>query len=141
MIGILLVGHAGLAQELINACEVIMGKSDMVLAVDIKRKDSPDDITTAVNKAMDNLFSGSEAVLVMSDIFGGSPNNVSFAQAKDRLKNGQKVRVITGVNLPMLLEVISKREELGIDDLAMKGVQAGQKGIINIFERIYIDNP
>jgi len=113
----------------------------MVLAVDIKRKDSPDDITTAVNKAMDNLFSGSEAVLVMSDIFGGSPNNVSFAQAKDRLKNGQKVRVITGVNLPMLLEVISKREELGIDDLAMKGVQAGQKGIINIFERIYIDNP
>jgi PTS system mannose-specific IIA component len=141
MIGILLVGHAGLAKELVNACEVIMGKSDMVLAVDVKRKDSLEDITAAVNRALDELFTGSDAVLVMSDIFGGSPNNVSFAQAKERLKNGQNVRVITGVNLPMLLEVISKRGELAIDDLAAKGVQAGQKGIINIFERIYIDNP
>ncbi len=141
MIGILIAGHSSLAKGMLTASEVILGKEKLIKVVDVKREDSPQEITASIEKALDSLFAKTDTVLVMSDIFGGSPNNVSFALAKDRLKGGEKIRVITGVNLPMLLEVLTKREELGIDDLAMKGVSAGQKGIINIFERIYIDNP
>jgi len=141
MVGILIVGHAGLSEGMLQASKVILGDEELVEIVDIKRQDSPEDINRAIDQALSSLFARTDAVLVMSDVFGGSPNNISFALAKDRHKQGQKIRVITGVNLPMILEVITKRSDLGIDDLAMKGVSAGQKGIINIFERIYIDNP
>jgi len=103
MIGVVVITHGQLANELVNAAEMIVGDLPQFTAVSIGWHDD-------VNDAREDIAGGIErvrregGVLLLTDMFGGTPSNLAMTfLEKDR------VEVITGVNLPMLIRLASRR--------------------------------
>ncbi|MEE9262825.1 MAG: PTS sugar transporter subunit IIA [Vicinamibacteria bacterium] len=109
MIGILVVTHGRLASELVTAAEMIVGEIPNVTAVSIGWHDDPDEAQEEIRNAIERV-EGDQGTVVLTDMFGGTPSNLSLAfLEKDR------VEVITGVNLPMLIKLVSLREGEQVD--------------------------
>ena len=102
MIGIIVVSHGHLATELVNAARTIVGEMPRVAAVSLGWSDD----MAAARKAIEDALAevGGEDVLVLTDMFGGTPTNVSLPFLSAR------VEIVTGVNLPMLIKASSLRE-------------------------------
>jgi len=89
MTGLVVVAHAGLAAELINAAEMIVGKIEGSAAVEIKPDDSVDQIRSALTAAIESV--SSEDIIIMTDMFGGTPSNMSLSFLKEN-----RIEVLTG---------------------------------------------
>jgi PTS system mannose-specific IIA component len=101
MIGVVVVTHGQLANELVNAAEMIVGDLPRFTAVSIGWHDDVNDAREDIAKAIERVGADS-GVLVLTDMFGGTPSNLGMTfLEKDR------VEVITGVNLPMLIKLAS----------------------------------
>lgn len=125
MNGILIVAHAPLAQALrLCALHVFPDCGDAVQAVDVQAQDAPEDSLDAARAAMARLQS--DAVLVLTDLFGATPCNVA-----QRLVDGQHSRLLTGVNLPMLLRSISYRHE-SLDNMLTRAMAGGTQGVLQV---------
>jgi mannose PTS system EIIA component len=123
MIGLVLVAHAGIAQEFLGAAEMIMGKIEGVEAVSIKPDDQVDLIRTAIAGAIKKV--DSDGVIIMTDMFGGTPSNMSLSFLQEN-----HVEVLTGVNLPMMIKFVADRAKFGVAELAEKLKQCGRESII-----------
>jgi PTS system mannose-specific IIA component len=102
MIGILVVTHGRLAEELVNAARTIVGEIPAIAAVSIGWTDDMSDARTAIERALAEV--GGAGVLVLTDMFGGTPTNVMLPFLSSA------VEIVTGVNLPMLIKLVSLRE-------------------------------
>ena len=122
MIGLVLVAHAGLAREFLAATEMIVGKLPLAETVGISSDDSVETIRKNVTEAITKV--SSDGVIIMTDMFGGTPSNMSLSFLKEN-----EVEVLTGVNLPMLLKFAADREKAGVADLARILKGCGQEGI------------
>jgi mannose PTS system EIIA component len=125
MINIVLVTHGNLGGALIRAAELITGPAEGLFAVALLADDSPEGFGRRLAAVMDGL-EGQET-LVLIDLFGGTPYNVAARQV---LK--PNVECVTGVNLPMLLELIMMREGARLPDLSAAAAQAGRDSIKNL---------
>jgi PTS system mannose-specific IIA component len=96
------VTHGDLAQELVSAARMIVGEIPNVAAVSIGWGDDPAASRQAIEAAMARVGGGD--VLILTDMFGGTPTNLSLPFLS------QRVEILTGVNLPMLIKLTSKRE-------------------------------
>ncbi|MFH1075113.1 MAG: PTS sugar transporter subunit IIA [Candidatus Firestonebacteria bacterium] len=103
MIGIVIVSHGNLCESLVHTSQMILGKQDKILTVPLSPSEGLDDLQEKMREAIEELNSP-EGVLILADMFGGSAANVSAA-----FLNTHKVGVVTGVNLPMLLESMLSR--------------------------------
>lgn len=122
MIGLVLVTHAGLARELLAAAEMIVGPIEMAEAVGILPGDNVDSIRESIESAISRV--NSDGVLLMTDMFGGTPSNMSLSFLEDN-----RIEVLTGVNLPMLVKFFSDREKVGVNDLASQIKACGRESI------------
>lgn len=122
MIGLVLVTHAGLARELLAAAEMIVGPVEMAEAVGIQAGDPVDSIRTGIEEAIGKV--SSEGVIIMTDMFGGTPSNMSLSFLEDN-----RVEVMTGVNLPMLIKFFSDRDKVNISELAAQLKACGRESI------------
>src|SRR5579863_2589570 len=106
MIGVVVVTHGQLAIELVNAAEMIVGDLPRFMAVSIGWHDDVNDAREDIAQAITHVRGeGDNGVLVLTDMFGGTPSNLGMTfLEKDR------VEVITGVNLPMLIKLAGLRE-------------------------------
>ena len=102
MIGIVVVTHGALAGELVNATRTIVGDIPAIAAVSIGWEDDMNSAREAIERAMAEVGGGD--VLILTDMFGGTPTNVSLPFLSP------KVEIVTGVNLPMLIKLTSLRE-------------------------------
>jgi PTS system mannose-specific IIA component len=102
VIGIVVVGHGQVAVELVNAARKIVGDIPGIEAVSIGWNDDVPVAHAAILRAMEAVGGGD--TLVLTDMFGGTPTNVSLPFLSSR------VEIVTGVNLPMLIKVSSLRE-------------------------------
>lgn len=123
MIGILVVAHFKLASEMQAATELIVGKQEQFVSVDIAPDQNVDEIKNRIVAAIGEVDSG-DGVVILTDMFGGTPSNISLSF----LEEG-KVEVVTGVNLPMLIKVATYRSQQGLTELAYFIAQYGQKNI------------
>ena len=99
MIGVVVVTHGQLATELVNAAETIVGDLPTLTAVSIGWHDDVNDARDEIAQAIERV-DGGNGVLVLTDMFGGTPSNLGLTfLEKDRIE------VITGVNLPMLIKL------------------------------------
>lgn len=98
-IGVVVVTHGQLATELLNAAEAIVGDLPQVTAVSIGWHDDVEDAREEIRKAIERVQTG-EGVLVLTDMFGGTPSNLGVTFLEPN-----RVEVITGVNLPMLIKL------------------------------------
>jgi PTS system mannose-specific IIA component len=102
MIGIVVVTHGALAGELVNATRTIVGDIPAIAAVSIGWTDDMNSAREAIERAVAEVGGGD--VLILTDMFGGTPTNVSLPFLSP------KVEIVTGVNLPMLIKLTTLRE-------------------------------
>jgi mannose PTS system EIIA component len=102
MIGIVVVTHGQLATELVNAARTIVGDIPRIASVSIGWGDDMLSAREAIERALAEV--GGEAALVLTDMFGGTPTNISLPFLSPQ------VEIVTGVNLPMLIKLSSLRE-------------------------------
>jgi PTS system mannose-specific IIA component len=102
MIGIVVVTHGNLAAELVNAARTIVGDIARIASVSIGWSDDMLSAREAIERALAEV--GGEDALILTDMFGGTPTNISLPFLSPR------VEIVTGVNLPMLIKLSSLRE-------------------------------
>jgi len=123
MIGLVLVTHAGLATALKLSAEMIVGPIEGCVTVEVAPDEIADDIMSRVVAAVESVQS--DGAIIMTDLFGGTPSNMAMSFLKEGC-----IEVITGVNLPMLIEFCSRRERMSVAELAADLHRTGREGII-----------
>jgi mannose PTS system EIIA component len=114
MAGLVIATHAGLAQEFLNACEMIIGPNRNVRAVGIRKEDSVETIRDSLAAAIVEVRGAdNDGVIIMTDLFGGTPANISISFLEP-----EHVEVLTGVNLPMILKFFNSQEDMPLSELA-----------------------
>lgn len=123
MVGLVVATHARLAEELLLTAELIVGRLEQSEAVSIGADASVDEARARLAAAVGRVNTG-DGVLVLTDMFGGTPANLALTFLDD------KVEVITGVNLPMILKLTTARnEDLSLQAVAQLVTTHGQKNI------------
>ena len=123
LIGLVLITHARLGRELVNAAEFILGKIKQVATVAVETNPEAEQLREKLEAALGQMDKG-QGVLILTDMFGGSPNNISLAF----LEEG-KAEVVTGVNLPMLIKAATSRQDTDLAQLAKLVCEAGRGSI------------
>lgn len=123
MIGVVIVTHGNLACEFRAALEHVVGPQEQVETISIGPDDDLDGRRTDMLAALDKVDSG-EGVVVLTDMFGGSPSNLAISAMEK-----PDVEVVAGVNLPMLVKLASVRAECGLDEAISQAQEAGRKYI------------
>ncbi|WP_395543140.1 PTS sugar transporter subunit IIA [Neotabrizicola sp. sgz301269] len=122
MIGIVIVAHGGLAREYLSAVEHVVGKQDGMRAITIEDEHDRAAKQAEIAAAADAVDSG-QGVVVVTDMFGGSPANLSLPAC---VKGGR--RILYGANLPMLIK-LAKSRDLGLPEAVSAALDAGRKYI------------
>ncbi|MCP4681011.1 MAG: PTS sugar transporter subunit IIA [Desulfobacterales bacterium] len=123
MIGLLIISHCDVGKELLNAAELILGRVEAADTVSITQTSENEDVLATISEKIKNLDQG-QGVLVLTDMFGGTPSNLSLSF----LAEG-KVEVLSGANLPMVVAVSEGRDSLTLNELGEKALNAGRKSI------------
>lgn len=126
-IGIILVTHMDYGSALLRAAEFIVGPVQDCTCIKIDSSVEVEEAVSRLQEAADRLSQG-RGVLVLTDMFGGTPTNLSLSLMGSR-KEVEDVEVLTGVNLPMLLRVLQNRK-LPLAELAEMALASGCEGII-----------
>ncbi|TDL79849.1 PTS fructose transporter subunit IIA [Palleronia sediminis] len=120
MIGIVIVAHGGLAREFLAAVEHVVGRQAGIRAVSIEPECNRPAKQAEICAAADAVDEG-DGVIVATDMFGGSPSNLSL-----RACNPDNRRIVYGANLPMLIK-LAKSRHLPVADAVHAGLMAGRK--------------
>jgi len=123
MIGVVVVTHGQLAVELVNAAETIVGDLPRFVAVSIGWHEDVEDARNAIAAAIERVRQP-EGVLVATDMFGGTPSNLGITFLEP-----DKVEVVTGVNLPMLIKAASLKESTSLTEVARSLREHGRNAI------------
>jgi PTS system mannose-specific IIA component len=116
MIGVLITTHGNLGSEFLKVAEMIKGTLKSVMHISMDQTTGVEELTKEITAAIKKLDQG-QGVLILTDLFGGTPSNLSLSL----LKAG-KVEVVTGVNLPMLLKLNDIRETMNLHDFAISRI-------------------
>src|SRR6476660_658167 len=123
MIGVVVVTHGQLATELVNAAEMIVGDLPQFTPVSIGWHDDVNDAREDIAQAIERVR-GEEGVLVLTDMFGGTPSNLGMTFLEKA-----RVEVITGVNLPMLIKLAAARKAADLLAVAKEMREHGRNAI------------
>ena len=123
MIGIVLVAHGKLATEFKRALEHVVGVQTNMTAINIDADDDMEIRRKEISEAVQTVETGS-GVIILTDLFGGTPSNIAISMMQD-----DKIEVIAGINLPMLVKLAKLRETATISQAAEQAQEAGRKYI------------
>ena len=124
MIGVVVVTHCHLAEELICAAQLVVGEEiKQFQPVSVDPQDDTEKIREKIMAAIRKVDLG-QGVLILTDMYGGTPSNISLS-----FLEGKKIEVITGVNLPMLLKLATYQNNLNLEQLAAFIADYGQRNI------------
>ena len=129
MIGMVLVTHGRLADEFIAATEHVVGAQEQIRAICIGPDDDMEQRRQEIMDAVKDVDSGSGVVL-LTDMFGGTPSNLAIS-----LLEKDRVEVIAGINLPMLIKLASVRRGASLQDSVEAAKEAGIK-YINVASQV-----
>jgi len=124
MVGILIISHGRLAEALISSVEFLVGNFQKIKGVSIWPKDKEKEVKDRIQQKMAEVDDG-DGVVILTDVLGGTPTNVSLSFLKD-----EKVEVVTGVNIPMLLTLSSYRKGRSLREIGKLVKKSGRRGII-----------
>jgi PTS system mannose-specific IIA component len=129
MIGVLIVTHGEFGNALLDTLKMILGETEAIVSVPLLSRDSPENLRMKMEKAVDQVDPKAQGALILVDMLGGTPFNVGIQLATTR-----NVKVITGVNLPMLIKVVSHREDTDLDALSLDIQQTTREGVVTSVE-------
>lgn len=138
MVGVIIVAHLKLSEELLKAARIISNSNlDNFKAVSINLNDNPDQAREKILAAVKSIDTG-DGVLILVDMFGGTPSNLSLSL----LEKG-KTEIVTGANLPMIVEAAYSSQNVPLSELVDILISGGQGGIRSageILERKVVEN-
>jgi len=147
MFGILVVTHGEMASGIIDAMRMIFGQPEdketgIVEPVVLKEGESPETLLAEINGRIEQMKAhGAKGVLILTDLFGSTTTNAGLNAmltekgTKKVQKNG--VAVVSGINLPMLLELIPALKSCkSVEELAKLAVDVGKRSIMNVAEEM-----
>ena len=124
MIGVVIVTHCHLAEELISAAELVVGEQlKQFQPVSIDPTEGSEEIREKIIAAIRKV-DGGNGVLILTDMYGGTPSNISLSFLEEK-----RIEVITGVNLPMLLKLATYQNDRDLESLANFITDYGQRNI------------
>jgi PTS system mannose-specific IIA component len=123
MIGGIIVCHGKMGEELLNALTIILGEAPNIEAISIGWYDDIEDSKRKISQSLKRVDQ-KNGVVIFSDMFGGTPSNISFGFLKTN-----QVEIVTGVNLPMLIKFVSLQRSNSLGDVAKKVVEQGRRNI------------
>ena len=135
MFGIIVGTHGAFAEGILQSCEMIYGKREKLKAVTLVPGEGPDDVVAKYEKAIKEL--GTEKVLFLNDLLGGSPYNAACRIVATNENYG----IVTGVNLPMLIAMSGAQDaddgSATIAELMQQAADAGKDGaVISSYESL-----
>jgi len=123
MIGMILVTHGSLAEEFVHAMEHVVGDQEGVETVCIGPHDDMEQRRQEIANAIKRVDVG-EGAIVLTDLFGGTPSNLAISLMKP-----DRVEVIAGINLPMLIRLAKARQCMPLKEAAVAARDAGRNYI------------
>ncbi len=133
MIGVVLVSHANIAKEMLGVIEHIVGPQDKIISISIFPKDDMEKKRLEILNSVKKVDSG-KGVVVLTDMFGGTPSNLAIS-----VMENEKIEVVAGVNLPMLIKMMSIREKTKLKELIRISQESGRK-YINVASAFFEEN-
>lgn len=128
MVGVLLISHGKMAEGMKDSIELIMGETEALDTASLVAGQDFEEFKKDVSEKIWRLNDG-KGVLVYVDLFGASPYNATMFSFQELRNEGIEIRVLTGMNLPMIMEVLAMREALSLDELVQIGLSSGKDGI------------
>ncbi|AIY80907.1 PTS sugar transporter subunit IIA [Clostridium botulinum] len=125
MIGLVIVGHGFFPEGILSSVKLIAGEQQEVIGVNFECRQGSDILKGNIENAIDNL--NTDEVLILADLAGGSPFNVSVIISEKR--KDKNIKVISGMNLPMVLEASLSRNNYTMDELVESVKNAATMGI------------
>lgn len=126
MIGMVIAAHGGFGKELLNSVSLVVGPVSDCASWSLDPGDNIERTGLKLQELLETLDKG-EGGIVFTDIWGGTPANLALKYSRNK-----KIKVISGASLPMLLEFMDIREELGLQETAVRCVEAARKGSVII---------
>ena len=123
MVGIIIISHCKIAEELLKAAYLILGEIPACLGIGISADEKLEKIAERLEQAVSQVDEG-DGVLILTDLFGGTPSNVSLSFLQEK-----KVEVVSGVNLPMVLKIGVGRLNKDLKEVVRIARDAGRKNI------------
>ena len=123
MIGLVLVTHGRLASEFIVAMEHVVGPQKQIAPICIGPEDDMEERRHQIAEAIKAVDSD-DGVIILTDLFGGTPSNLAISLMKT-----DKIEVIAGVNLPMLIRLEGARKAMDVRSAVAAAREAGRKYI------------
>lgn len=124
---ILLLSHGNMSVETLKSSQLILGEVPGVSAIPLIEGENLEDYEENVKKEL----LGNNETLVLIDLFGGTPF-MRASKIYSELEHKEKIKIITGMNLPMLLELMVNLNDKNLNELADIAVDYGRKGIVNL---------
>ncbi len=122
-VGLLIISHGGIGATLLGSATLMLGDCPLQASLlSVERDSEPEQLTADVREQIARLDEG-DGVLILSDLYGSTPDNVAKHAAADA-----NAQVVSGVNLPMLIRVLNY-PELPLNEMAAKAVSGGKDGI------------
>jgi mannose PTS system EIIA component len=122
-IGGVVVSHGQVANELVAAAETIVGAQSHITAVSIGWHDDVEMAKNEIQRAIRQVSEGN-GVLLLTDMFGGTPTNISAMFIKEN-----EVEIVTGVNLPMVIKLASQNKQMSLPEMAREVEEQGKQSI------------
>jgi len=123
MIGIVIVSHSNIAKEFVLVLEQIVGKQENLHPISIFPGDDIEKKRKEIISSIKKVDKG-KGVVVLTDMFGGTPSNLAISVMEE-----EKVEVVAGVNLPLLIKMVSLRKDQNIKNLIKLSQESGRKYI------------
>ncbi len=133
-VGIVIVTHHRLGEEFLRALRLIVPDAPRYHSVSLEPSQPVNEMREAIAAALKAADDG-DGVLVLTDMFGGTPSNMSLSFLDER-----HVEVVTGLNLPMLVKLATFREETSLEELARLIKEYGQRNI-SVASELIADTP
>ena len=127
-IGGVIVSHGKVANELLAAAETVVGELNHIAAVSIGWNDDVESARNEIARAIKKVSNGN-GILLLTDMFGGTPTNISAMFLADG-----DIEIVTGVNLPMVIKLASQHKEISLLEMAKEVEEQGKQAIYRASE-------
>lgn len=134
MISVIIGTHGMFSEEILKSTEMIFGTQENISAVTFKPGEGIEDLVEKYNTLIEKLDS-TDGVLFMVDLFGGSPFNAASLIAMKH----ENMEIVTGVNLPMILEVLGSRDFSNVSELLTIAENSGKEAIKVLTKNLNVD--
>ena len=124
MVGIIITGHANFALGMMSAVKLVFGSPESLKIVNFGEEDSSEVLENNIKTAIHELKE-CDGLLCFTDIAGGTPFQVASRLSMEEAE----MRVISGTNLPMLLGVLSERDDMDLHELAEYALEVGREEV------------